>query len=514
MLMFPCKDKRPLVTNWQELATDSEAQYLKWSAQYPGCDWGVKTGEGLVVLDFDVKSGGMETFKSFESSLPSTFKVKTKNGGLHLYFSTEKPLRNKVGLLPGMDVRGEGGYVIAAGSDGYKAMNDLDEEGFAPLPAFIESLLEEKPVSTLSVGTVGEGGRNHYLAQVAGKLQKFGLLTIEGLEAINERDCNPPLALSEVEAICNSVTRYEIENPIESKEVYVKSSSLMAEFKDYLSNPNKVIGFPTGMAGIDYMLGGGVRPGEVLGVLAPNKVGKSSFTHKIIHNWIEQGCKVGYASRELTPSSEVIPNLLSISMATNVLTAKNLDFDKASELLNKWELYFSTEFGHFPLEEMETWMRSLHSLGVKHFLLDHMHHAVDDEDYKIIAKFARKLKSLVKELDVAFILVIQPTKLSPDQRVNFNAIRGGAAVGQAIDALLTLEREKDPQTGRALDVTKVTLDIARHKLAKPGTIYLQYDRNTMDFIEVEMQMDGKDDEGRNIQLDRPIIIGKTIKYEV
>lgn len=507
---FPCKDKRPLVTNWQELATDSESQYLTWYKQYPGCDWGVKTGDGLVVLDFDVKSGGMETYQGIKDSLPETFTVKTKNGGLHLYYQTNKAVRNKVGLLPGMDVRADGGYVIAAGSDGYKAQNSLEEEGIRPLPAFIESLLEEKPISTLSVGNVGEGGRNHYLAQVAGKLQKFGLLTPEGLEAINDRDCNPPLPGYEVTNIFESVSRYSVEVTLDTSTPYVKSSDLMAEFKDYISNPNKVIGEPTGIAGVDHMLGGGVRPGEVLGVLAPNKVGKSSFTHKIIHNWLEKGHKVGYASRELTPSSEVIPNLLSITLKTNVLTCKDLDYVRAGELLNKWELYFSKDFGHFPLEEMEEWLRALHALGVKHFLLDHMHHAVDDEDFKIIAKFARKLKSLVKELDIAFILVIQPTKLGPDQKVNFNAIRGGAAVGQAIDALLTLEREKDPETGRQLDVTKVTLDIARHKLAKPGTIYLQYDRETMDFIEVEIQKDGQDDEGRKIMLDRPIIMSKNI----
>ena len=47
----------PHVEGWPELATTDAATIANWKAKFPGCNWGIATGQGLVVLDVDNKNG-------------------------------------------------------------------------------------------------------------------------------------------------------------------------------------------------------------------------------------------------------------------------------------------------------------------------------------------------------------------------------------------------------------------------------------------------------------------------
>jgi len=80
----------------------------------------VPTGKksGVVVLDVDVDDGGLESLTKLERAgdpAPKTARARTGGGGIHIYFRNPKgtEIRNSAGLLgPGLDVRGEGGYVV------------------------------------------------------------------------------------------------------------------------------------------------------------------------------------------------------------------------------------------------------------------------------------------------------------------------------------------------------------------------------------------------------------------
>jgi KaiC/GvpD/RAD55 family RecA-like ATPase len=91
---------------------------------------GVPTGRasGIIAIDIDVKDGapGMEWLATNAHRLPRTRRHRTMSGGVHLLFSApEQPIRNSVGkIAPGVDVRGEGGYVIFPPSPGYSIDDD------------------------------------------------------------------------------------------------------------------------------------------------------------------------------------------------------------------------------------------------------------------------------------------------------------------------------------------------------------------------------------------------------
>jgi putative DNA primase/helicase len=77
----------------------------------------IATGAGLVVLDHDPRSGGddgLATLRAEHGDLPATPTVRTGSGGTHWYFAHRGGrVGNRAGLYPGIDVRADGGFVVA-----------------------------------------------------------------------------------------------------------------------------------------------------------------------------------------------------------------------------------------------------------------------------------------------------------------------------------------------------------------------------------------------------------------
>lgn len=120
---FPCGlDKRPFVKDWPNKATTDPAQVKAWWTEHPdasiGCPCGPRPrGNGCFVLDVDLPDGpaSLATLESKHGPLPATLEQRTGGGGRQLFFAwpKDRKVRNstkKIGL--GLDVRGDGGYVI------------------------------------------------------------------------------------------------------------------------------------------------------------------------------------------------------------------------------------------------------------------------------------------------------------------------------------------------------------------------------------------------------------------
>ena len=104
---FPCGlDKRPLTARGF-YAAKADGDDAAWPLV------GVPTGSlsGLDVLDID--PDGVDWYKLEFDALPMTRAHETRRGGLHLWFKHADGLRCSTGrIAPGVDVRGDGGYVI------------------------------------------------------------------------------------------------------------------------------------------------------------------------------------------------------------------------------------------------------------------------------------------------------------------------------------------------------------------------------------------------------------------
>jgi hypothetical protein len=223
--------KRPLV-RWEPYQREppSEPEIEHWFRQWPEANVGIVTGavSGLVVLDVDPRHGGEESLRDLErrfGPLSETLEAQTGGGGRHLYFAHPGgELRNRVGLAPGLDLRGDGGLVVAPPSlhpsgRRYAWTQDPDALPPAPLPPWLEALARDQTGRSghpaqywgaLITEGVDEGRRNDTIASLTGHLLWHGVdpeVARELLRCWNQVRCRPPLDEAEVLRTVESITR-------------------------------------------------------------------------------------------------------------------------------------------------------------------------------------------------------------------------------------------------------------------------------------------------------------------
>jgi hypothetical protein len=225
--IFPCRPrlKVPATAHGLLDATTDLGLIAAWWEQQPDANVGVVTGRtsGLVVLDVDGDTG-IDSLRNLER-LPATASVTTPRGGLHLYFQHPGiEVRNSAGQLgAGLDVRGDGGYVLAPPSQ--IAGRHYTPSDRAPLASMPEWLLERlsaprdashrtPATEWIRIVRVGlpEGQRNAGLARIVGHLLRRYVdidLTAELAHLINAR-CRPPLDTAEVDRIVDSIAGREL----------------------------------------------------------------------------------------------------------------------------------------------------------------------------------------------------------------------------------------------------------------------------------------------------------------
>ena len=113
--------KHPRIRNGVKDATTDRTIIKAWWNRWPNANIGIATGRrsGILVLDVDGKVGKayLKKLQAEHGRLPKTVTVKTGRGRHRYFLSGDARIRNSVGNLgKGIDVRGDGGYVVAAGS--------------------------------------------------------------------------------------------------------------------------------------------------------------------------------------------------------------------------------------------------------------------------------------------------------------------------------------------------------------------------------------------------------------
>lgn len=157
--------------------------------------------------------------------LPSTVEQITGGGGRHLFFKhPAATVKNKVSLVSGIDIRGDGGYIVVAPSRHasgnlyrWKPGHGPDEIELAELPTWWLGFLQDKPEKEqspvkLEGPVIPEGCRNRTLFELACSLRAKGLpesAIWAALTTTNEERCAPPLDEVELRRTFNSAMKYE-----------------------------------------------------------------------------------------------------------------------------------------------------------------------------------------------------------------------------------------------------------------------------------------------------------------
>jgi hypothetical protein len=230
--VFPVEPggKRPMTRRGLHDATTDMPVIVNWWNTSPTANVGVRTGaeSELVVLDIDGEVGAesLHDLERENGPLPRTASVCTPRGGQHYYFRWPGiEVRNSAGTLaPGIDVRGDGGYVLAPSSVGPNGrLYEPDERvPIAPMPPWLRVRLCEpdgEPKAATPTGEwlrivrgVSQGERNDAIARIAGHLLRRYIdvdLAAELLHLVNSR-FRPPLDSSEVDRALESICVREL----------------------------------------------------------------------------------------------------------------------------------------------------------------------------------------------------------------------------------------------------------------------------------------------------------------
>jgi Bifunctional DNA primase/polymerase, N-terminal/Primase C terminal 1 (PriCT-1) len=233
MHVFPCwkGSKKPATTHGlKDATTDRNVIEAWWHRE----DYNVAIATGVVsgvfVLDVDGLDAEAELRKleAIHGSLPPSVEAITARGR-HVFFrmpdATIANSASKIG--PGLDIRGDGGFVIAPPSihpTGRRYCWSVDSaRAFAAAPDWLLERITMPKVTNVTMASiewrdliregVGEGQRNASIARLVGHLLHHHVNPPEVLElayAFNEARCRPPLSSAEVHAIVNSIAGREL----------------------------------------------------------------------------------------------------------------------------------------------------------------------------------------------------------------------------------------------------------------------------------------------------------------
>lgn len=257
----------------------------------------VITGEisNLVVVDIDFKNGAVDPLTEYKKKTPT---VRTGSGGLHYYFKYVEGVGNSAGIMQGVDIRGQGGYVVAPPSNHpsgtrYEWITTPQEVDIQPLPAFIleainrVEVVQKDALRSFEVPSIGN--RNNTLAQFIGDLlPRFSQDDWDSkvwslILAFNDQ-FNPPLALEEVERTYKSIKGAELRShfKIDSEQVQ-KSEDDIDDVLEGVLDTSRTMGLSTGIKALDRTIGG-IRKKTNIMLVADTNMGKSMLLLNILIN--------------------------------------------------------------------------------------------------------------------------------------------------------------------------------------------------------------------------------------
>lgn len=118
--VFPCRPrgKMPITAHGVKDATTDPDKIEAWWTDTPDANIGIATGapSGIWVVDIDGEAGlqSLRRLATIGHELPMTVSSGTGHG-THLFYAIPPgaTIRNRAGVWAGVDIRGDGGYVIA-----------------------------------------------------------------------------------------------------------------------------------------------------------------------------------------------------------------------------------------------------------------------------------------------------------------------------------------------------------------------------------------------------------------
>lgn len=473
-----CKSpgKHPRTGRGHTEATTDSKQIDTWWALEPDSNVGIATGNGLIVLDIDPKNGGGESLKTLLAGAEpwQTPTVQTGSGGLHFYFRNQGEFRNKAGFhkLPGIDVRGDGGYVVAPPSN-HESGNHYEwivgpDSAMTAWP-WPDDDKQAQPIADPVDDMIPEGQRNAALASLAGTFRRRGMDADEieaALSVVNERRCNPPLPASEISAIAKSVSRYQPEQR------FTETRNARREFPTNEPMSHRSTDFLNIEVKPPSWLIRGIWPEHAVGfVSGPPKSFKSFLTLELAYA-IATG-------RPFLDQHEVE------SPKTVLLIQAESDFGSFKDRVRRCRDHYGDAPGLYIISNKPLYLdddvdvdrlrAELRATQPDLVMFDPMasFHKSNENDTQSMQGFIRTIRELRDEFESSMLVVHHWSKTPPGEKMlrGGERMRGNSSLYGAAEAHIQMRRVSD-------DVNRSVVKVELKEWASPDEFTVQFDPDT------------------------------------
>lgn len=448
--------KNPIIPSWVEYQKrlPTEAEINEWWTKNPNANIGVVTGQisGLVVVDLD----GSEGLLQASSMALSSSVISLTGSGKHLWFkSPESPVKNAVRLFPGVDVRGDGGFVVVAPSvhasgRRYRWLNALNVE---KLPTFPQSIWEtsaetvsqtkksnEEGWISTALQEMKDGNIDDTLFKICSRLRADNWSSSDALVLLQphaQRVGATPGHLEE--KIENVWNRYEPNEPVsvllpkpeetansESIETFLETDEKVEWIADGLIARNSIgfiVGLPeTGKTWVMLDLAiEAARGGKWLGCFPVSQNKVLFIDQERFKGETKRRFKAVLSGKDLSPKD--VPNLF-IKCGTSI----KLDLDQSYAAFHKELLRIKPNL--VIVDSLATF------------------HTKEENNRKDIQEVLERIKSLRNEFNCTFLFIHHENKLSfqskeDGKEPSLAEMAGNIALPAAAETVLTVRKRQD-----------------------------------------------------------------------
>ena len=233
--------KHPRIMAWTKNATTDLGMIETWKSQWPDANIGIVTGSssGLLVVDVDEEAGAQSMLQLEDKfgPMPPTVTVRTGRGRHYYFAAPQCSVRNRVAVFQGIDIRANGGMVVAppsvhASESVYEFVTGQSPQDIelAAAPPWLSELTAETASwngqsdptelpgqNTATSGRpIPSGERNSTLFRMGSAMRGVGFSEesiTAALQKQNVLTCQPPLSDQEVAHIVSSCACYRPEIP-------------------------------------------------------------------------------------------------------------------------------------------------------------------------------------------------------------------------------------------------------------------------------------------------------------
>jgi hypothetical protein len=495
---IPCEPggKRAIV-KWKDFETRAprREEVEHWWAMWPDANIALVLGNGLLAVDLD-SFDARENLERAGVVLPADAPVVATGKGAHVYLSGTSG--DRVGLVPGVDIRGVG-YVVGPPSihpsgRQYVWVNEFKTPPPAPqsLLNLLQAATNKSPVTNSgdwvaeALAGVAEGGRDQTCTRLAGHLLGKGV-SVQASEAIllawAER-CTPPFPADQVAKCVASIAK---------RAAFDAPGSLPPSAADLVDATLALITSPvrnvrsTGLPRLDERLEGGFEAGTLTLLGALPGVGKTCLMLQIATNVALSGKGVLFVTLEMgaTRLLRRVLSQMSLVRFANLKSGSLVDGERlalniAANKLRELPLWIETRVR--TVEAVDAVLGEYDPDRIGLVCVDYAQkmsspHGGDDRRHEVehVSEMLTKL-CVSRDLPVlAASALSRPENQRPNWRPTIHNLRESAKLGHDADTVILLHRDGG---GPATEV-----DVAKQRDGATGGMVLFFKGETLRFEE-------------------------------